>query len=100
MAHMKAGETLDSITLEVIKASLRQQIRYHCRLSHVAAHTALWSISLEEFFAYSIDELIEQIQIFLGLDKDDIFEEIAEKEDGGVVDGESMPVTIGRTCVE
>jgi hypothetical protein len=32
------------VTLDDIKASVRQQIRYHCRLNHVSAHTALWTI--------------------------------------------------------
>jgi hypothetical protein len=86
MANMKFGETLDSITVDDIKASLRQQIRYHCRLSHVAAHTALWSIPLETFFDLSLDDLIEQIQSFLGLEMEDILEEMEEKEDGAAED--------------
>jgi hypothetical protein len=35
---------LKLVTLDDIKASLRQQIRYHCRLNHISAHTALWTI--------------------------------------------------------
>jgi hypothetical protein len=30
--------------LKDLKAALRQQIRYHCRLNHISAHTALWTI--------------------------------------------------------
>jgi hypothetical protein len=37
-------DSAKQVTLKDIKASLRQQIRYHCRLNHIAAHTALWTI--------------------------------------------------------
>lgn len=67
---MDVSEPIDSITLDDIKAGLRQQIRYHCRLSHVAAHTALWSINLETLIAMSVDDLIRQMQVFLDLNQD------------------------------
>ncbi len=38
------------VTLDNIKASLRQQIRYHCRLNHISAHTALWTIGENSLF--------------------------------------------------
>jgi hypothetical protein len=37
------------VTLDDIKASLRQQIRYHCRLNHISAHTALWTLGKAEW---------------------------------------------------
>ena len=67
LAAMDDGETIDSISVDDIKAGLRQQIRYHCRLSHVAAHTALWSINLETLVAMPVDEIIRQMQVFLDL---------------------------------
>lgn len=68
LTAMDVGEPIDSVTVDDIKAGFRQQIRYHCRLSHVAAHTALWSINLETLVAMSVDDLIRQIQVFLDLD--------------------------------
>ena len=32
------------INLQDLKAALRQQIRYHCRLNHISAHTAIWTL--------------------------------------------------------
>lgn len=68
LAAMDVGEPFDSITVDDIKAGLRQQIRYHCRLSHVAAHTALWSIDLETLVAMPGQDIVRQIQAFLDLD--------------------------------
>lgn len=34
----------NDITLNDLRAALRQQVRYTCRLNHIAAHTAIWSI--------------------------------------------------------
>lgn len=79
-AALGVGGSMESITVEDIKAVLRQEIRYHCRLSHVAAHTALWSIDLESLIDMSLEDLIEQIQVFLDLEVEDILEEIEEKE--------------------
>lgn len=87
IANMEVGQTLHSITVDDLRASLRQQIRYHCRASHVAAHTALWSIDLKTLFDLSIDDLIQQIQIFLGLEKDDFHDEIKESKHGAAEDG-------------
>jgi hypothetical protein len=42
-----SSAAVGDITVEDIKASLRQQIRYHCRLNHISAHTALWTIGEE-----------------------------------------------------
>lgn len=72
------GETLDAIGVDDIKASLRQQIRYHCRLSHMAAHTALWSIDLESLAGTPQETLIEQIQDFMGIHSQDIAKELRD----------------------
>ena len=50
--HMLPGEPLlhqDDITLADLKSVLRQFMRFHCRLSKVAAHTAILSINLNDF---------------------------------------------------
>lgn len=62
--------SLSDITLNDLKASLRQQIRYHCRLNHVAAHTAMWTLGMEDFADIGKDWLVEKTQEFLGLDLD------------------------------
>ncbi len=76
------GEPIDGITGDDIKAGLRQQIRYHCRLNHVAAHTALWSIDLETLVEISLDDLIDKTQVFLGLDGEIILDEMVDSKDG------------------
>jgi hypothetical protein len=63
-------ESQNRITVDDLKASLRQQIRYHCRLNHISAHTALWTITTDELVNTPIEDLIEQIQAFLGLTKE------------------------------
>jgi hypothetical protein len=56
-----------SITLQDLKTALRQQIRFHCRLSHVSAHTALWTIPSHQLTDTTMTDLVSQIQSFLGL---------------------------------
>lgn len=41
---LEPGETHAIITLADLKAGLRQILRFHCRLSHLAAHTAIMSV--------------------------------------------------------
>jgi hypothetical protein len=55
------------ISFNDIKSSLRQTIRYHCRLSHVAAHTSLWTLTSKELSESPLQGLVIQIQQFLGL---------------------------------
>ena len=62
---------LDGITVNDIKSSLRQQIRYHCRLSHVAAHTSMWSLDLEELVGLSPEDLESEIRAFLELEEEE-----------------------------
>jgi hypothetical protein len=52
------------LTLDDLKAALRQILRFHCRLSHVAAHTALLSIPLVDLIANSAN-VSRHIQDFL-----------------------------------
>jgi len=54
--------------LDDIKASLRQQIRYHCRLNHIAAHTSLLTLSWNEISELGLKELIEKVESFLDLE--------------------------------
>lgn len=66
---LQEGQSLEDISASDIKSSLRLQIRYHCRLSHVAAHTSLMSLDLNEETldpSSSLDALIEKLQEFLG----------------------------------
>ena len=62
--------SLNDITINDLKAALRQQIRYHCRLNHIAAHTAMWTIGVEDFAEIGREVLVETAQEFFGLDMD------------------------------
>ena len=48
-ASLRPGETHRSIRLQDVQAATRMILRWHCRLSHVAAHTALSSVPLSRF---------------------------------------------------
>lgn len=67
LQHFSLQDQQTSITFGDVKAGLRQQIRYHCRLSHVAAHTALWTVTFEDIRDTPIQEMISQIRQFLDL---------------------------------
>ena len=54
--------------MDEVKANLRQQIRFHCRLSHIAAHTALWTLTLDSLTKATLNELVDQIRSFLGIE--------------------------------
>ncbi|KAL3938970.1 MAG: hypothetical protein SGBAC_006228 [Bacillariaceae sp.] len=54
--------------LEDIQASLRQQIRYHCRLNHIAAHTSLLTLSWNEVSESGLKELVGKVESFLDLE--------------------------------
>lgn len=75
--------SLNDIGLKDIKASLRQQVRYHCRLNHIAAHTAMWTIGVEDFAELGRDSLVEKAREFFGLDpdQDDLFHEVSLEYD-------------------
>jgi hypothetical protein len=57
---LQKGETHAIITLSDLKAGLRQILRFHCRLSHLAAHTALLSVAATED-----EEISSVLQSFL-----------------------------------
>jgi hypothetical protein len=65
---LKPGESHHAITLQDIKAGLRQILRYHCRLSAVAAHTALLSVSYTSL-STSLAAVTTLVQDFLVPDK-------------------------------
>ncbi|GAX16528.1 hypothetical protein FisN_7Lh250 [Fistulifera solaris] len=58
---LQHGETHAIITLSDLKAGLRQILRFHCRLSHLAAHTALLSVAEKE----DEEEISSVLQSFL-----------------------------------
>ena len=79
-----AGSTATSNDL---MASLRQQIRYHCRLNHISAHTSLWTLSTKEYQQSSLEQLISDIQAFLGLPMDaSIVTKLKDKPDIRAID--------------
>jgi hypothetical protein len=45
------GESHTQFTVSDVKAALRMILRFHCRLSHVAAHTALLSVKFMDLLA-------------------------------------------------
>ena len=90
----KEGDTVDAITLDDIKSSLRLQMRYHCRLSHVAAHTALMSIQVDKrLLDTSLDSLIKKLQTFLGVERMGLSEELVNLDT--TVGGSLVPAPLG-----
>lgn len=84
--------SLNDITLNDLRAALRQQVRYHCRLNHVAAHTAMWTIGVEDFAEMEMPFLVDSAQSFFGLDmdQDDLFRKVnSEYENGSLDDDKS-----------
>eukprot|EP00934_Nitzschia_sp_Nitz4_P003045 Nitzschia sp. Nitz4//scaffold207_size38617//3893//4771//NITZ4_007670-RA/size38617-augustus-gene-0.29-mRNA-1//-1//CDS//3329541590//3035//frame0 len=81
LSALSPTESLEVISMDDLKASLRQQLRYHCRFSHIAAHTTLWSISLDTLVNTPVEALVQHIQEFLGLEIRDILSEIPQKPD-------------------
>jgi hypothetical protein len=47
-----------------LKAAMRQLVRFHCRLSHVAAHTAISTIALNDVIQ-SPDQVVNKLKLFL-----------------------------------
>ena len=43
---LQLGQTQRDLTLRDLKAALRQVVRYHCRISHLAAHTAVLTLDM------------------------------------------------------
>jgi len=85
--------SINDITLNDLKASLRQQVRYHCRLNHIAAHTAMWTIGLEDFAEIDRDLLVENAREFFDLNSQenlineviDEYEKVSNNDDDKVM---------------
>lgn len=80
--------SLSDVTLNDLKAALRQQIRYHCRLNHIAAHTAMWTIGVEDVEEMGTTWLVETAQNFFGLDigQDGFLDKVYAKYEGAAPD--------------
>lgn len=63
---LEHGETHAIITLPDLKAGLRQILRFHCRISHLSAHTALLSVDTT---STNDEELLSTLQSFLNVTK-------------------------------
>ena len=63
-AILRPGETHELVTLTDVQQVLRQVLRYHCRLNHLSAHTAILSIKFMDLFADPIG-ITQQIRAFL-----------------------------------
>lgn len=50
-AVLRPGESHTMITLADLKAALRMILRFHCRLSHLSAHTAIMSVTLMDLLS-------------------------------------------------
>ena len=74
-ALLEPGETHAIITLDDVKVAQRQIIRFHCRLSHLGAHTALLSVGFMDMLA-APGEILHNLQSFL------VPKDIPEKHDG------------------
>lgn len=75
---LEPGETHESITLQDLRAALRQVLRFHCRLSHVAAHTALLSVGFLEV-VLAPTETLSKIESFVT--PNDLFEKSSNGDD-------------------
>ena len=68
----------DSLTFDDLKASLRQQIRYHCRLNHISAHTAEWTVGLDDLASLEMDdveEFVDWVEGYLDLEQPEDLED-------------------------
>jgi len=60
------GNNSRTITTSAMQTQVRQLVRWHCRLSHVAAHTKMLSVFLEDVFIKPVVEM-EKLITFIGL---------------------------------
>jgi hypothetical protein len=60
---LEPPQTFTDLTWEDVKVGLLQIMRFHCRLSHVAAHTASLTISISNLL--NTTELTESLQDFM-----------------------------------
>jgi len=61
---LQPNETHKVITLQDLTATLRMMLRFHCRLSHVAAHTSILSVNFLDLFANKL-VVQERLEAFL-----------------------------------
>jgi hypothetical protein len=60
-----SGISWEALTLEDLKASLRLVLRFHCRLSHVSAHTAILSLNTSDLRSSRGNSASKQLQEFV-----------------------------------
>jgi hypothetical protein len=70
-----------NVGMQDLKQVVRQLVRWHCRMSHVAAHTALLTVTLEALVEQAWDT-DEKIREFLNLAEKDHAEHLMD--DGGL----------------
>jgi hypothetical protein len=56
---------MTSITLADLKAAVRLVLRFHCRLSHVSAHTAILSLQMNDLLSDGGNAATKQLQAFV-----------------------------------
>jgi hypothetical protein len=105
---LEAGESHKNITLQDLKAAMRQILRFHCRISHVAAHTATLSIPFMDMLS-DPKETTQALQSFLapghtfdkkGTDDDKITESVADDDQAGLFDAEEKYGTQMLTYIQ
>jgi len=105
---LEAGETHHDISLLDLKAALRQILRFHCRLSHVAAHTAMLSIQFMDLLT-DPGEVSQRLRTFLAPNDipeanegdDDVIAEFAGDDDqGGLFDAQETYGTQMLTYIQ
>ena len=62
----KSAVKVSAIKTDDIKQAVRQNVRWHCRLSHVAAHTSILTVTLEDLMDEPYEEEFK-VKEFLGL---------------------------------
>ena len=71
----------DNVGLQDLKQVVRQLVRWHCRLSHVAAHTAMLTVTFDSLISDARDA-DERIRKFLNLKPKSDLEQL--KDDGSL----------------
>lgn len=93
---LEPGESHRDVTIDDIKAALRQVLRFHCRLSHVAAHTAILSIGFMDL-VQNPASVTERLETFLapddhaknpGEEDDAMLEFMPDDDRGGLFDAQ------------
>jgi hypothetical protein len=81
----REGSSPDDVTMPDIVQATQQLVRWHCRVSHVAAHTAVLTVSLEDLLDDPWEEEY-QIRSFLNLSPEQAEEHVDEDELAGSMD--------------